>query len=205
LCSVYAGSYKYPVYLNYNTSGIQVSQISSCVGLGWDLTAEAKISRIVRGIPDDQNDNEGKGWLYIDSYAIRDFPLNGTESLRATWLWGVLGGEPELDCEPDLYYFSIPGMSGSFILGNGGENIHDREVLFLPYQNIKVTYSLDYNGHIDKFTITDGLGNVYQFFIPVIVHTHTTTLDSYPHYFTYWYSYVILKENRFAKIYACIS
>ncbi len=44
------------VALNYNSFGHRVQDIASSEGLGWSLSAGGSITRIVRGLPDDQED-----------------------------------------------------------------------------------------------------------------------------------------------------
>ena len=42
-----------PISLNYDASGIKVTQIATSAGLGWNLTMGGRISRIASGTPDD--------------------------------------------------------------------------------------------------------------------------------------------------------
>lgn len=46
------GSGTIPISLNYITTGVRVDDLSSFVGLGWELSTGGKITRVVRGQPD---------------------------------------------------------------------------------------------------------------------------------------------------------
>jgi hypothetical protein len=43
-----------PIGLSYNSGGIKVSEMAGSIGLGWNLHAGGLITRITRGLPDDQ-------------------------------------------------------------------------------------------------------------------------------------------------------
>lgn len=197
LCGINAGNYLQDVSIYYNTSGIQVSQAASCVGLGWELSAEGSISRIVRGIPDDNNSvTDGYGWLHVNTNDIRDFPVDGTESLRALWLDGVLkSSSGELDSEPDIYYISLPSLSCSFVFSNGNAN-STREIMLMPYQNLRITYTLDSFGKIECFKVIDSNGDTYIFNVPVVTHSTITTMTNTPDsYLTQDYPFVNLSNG----------
>src|SRR5689334_17656652 len=53
ICQLKAGSYTFPVSINYSSNGYKPEEIPSRVGLGWSLNAGGSVSRIVRGKPDD--------------------------------------------------------------------------------------------------------------------------------------------------------
>lgn len=48
-----AGTFHLPVSLSYHSKAIQVDQLPSWVGLGWNLSAGGQVSRIVNGKPDE--------------------------------------------------------------------------------------------------------------------------------------------------------
>ena len=110
-----------PIVLKYHSSGIKVTDVATCVGLGWTVVAGGEINRKVLGKPDEEvsstivydadtldlsNDNE-----YI--YYIAD-------SFNKTFI----------DTEPDLYYYNFPGGSGSFQYING-------DIVFMPLAPLK--------------------------------------------------------------------
>lgn len=47
-----------PVALQYNTSGIRVAETAGPAGLGWQLMAGGKITRVLMGMPDELTDNK---------------------------------------------------------------------------------------------------------------------------------------------------
>ena len=137
-----------PVTISYQTSGIKVTDIATWVGLGWNLSAGGRITRIVRGHPDE------KGYLVPGLNTSLQFLLDNV----ASWDYGLFDfyyneqSNAELDGQPDIFYFEIPGKSGMFVLAPNGE-AHT-----IPYQDIEIerinnTY----------FTIRDENGNKFIF------------------------------------------
>ena len=53
------GSFSAPITISYNASGHKVQDVASSVGLGWTLSANSLITRVVRGLPD-----EGAGGFF---------------------------------------------------------------------------------------------------------------------------------------------
>ena len=51
--------FELPISLSYHASGIKVNDISTAVGLNWNLNAESSIFRTVNGRPDESE----AGWL----------------------------------------------------------------------------------------------------------------------------------------------
>lgn len=85
-----------PVSLSYGTSGIKVAQVSTPVGLGWNLNAGGTITRVIRGIPDEYGS-------MVDNPGMLDYNK----------LDGIVNGT--VDSEKDLFYLSFPGGGGRFI------------------------------------------------------------------------------------------
>ena len=174
-----------PIYVGYQTSGIKVEDIASSVGLGWNLSAGGRVTRIVRKFPDEKGYykkiilpdgdrppggnyveyNEvgwSKNWSFSNSYDIHSYVFNKNNmaaSFRYTInnLHGYINvgyhkyeNYIELDFEPDLFFFDIPGMSGMFVLDHNG-TVHT-----IPYRNVTINF-------IDKtyFVIKDPNGNIY--------------------------------------------
>ena len=87
-----------PVFLSYHARGIKVAEIASWAGAGWTLQAGGMISRTVLGYPDERSPY---------GYYFNGENLNGSSQE----LIQLLEGE-EIDTEPDIFAFSIPGYSG---------------------------------------------------------------------------------------------
>lgn len=147
LYEIRAGALTVPVTLNYANGGIRVEEIASWVGLGWNLTAGGRITRVVKGVPDDDANNGG---MLHSSLKPSGFP--GTP-----WIVNVnsiLRGE--LDMEPDVYYFDCNGLSGKFFFDESG-NPH-----IVSQQAIKIERQMI--GFVIKgWILTDDRGIKYYF------------------------------------------
>ena len=184
---------KVPVKLVYNSNGIKVDQISSCVGLGWSLEAGGVVTRIVRGNPDDQYDNSIPSSYGLFYYSDKVNIMNGTD-IRDKIDYSVSFGSGGLDNEPDIFYFSLPGYSGRFFFDS------DRNIHFSPKQNVKIVEHYQSGSElISAFTITTPDGNEYYFasiertetnlpndnlfhsswYLTKIFTSHNTTVDFY--------------------------
>ncbi|PJB57938.1 MAG: hypothetical protein CO098_10450, partial [Bacteroidetes bacterium CG_4_9_14_3_um_filter_41_19] len=102
--------FELPIALNYNSNGIKVEQISSNVGLGWNLTCGGIITRSLNDDPD-------------ETHRI-DPPLPDSEfgSQEMSEYLNLINNQPEAgDTEPDIFYFNFNGNSGKFILDENFE------------------------------------------------------------------------------------
>lgn len=141
LYTVAFGDLSVPIALNYHASGIKVEDIATSVGLGWQLSAGGKITRVVRHYPDEQ----GYSALTNDHGSqIRDM---------STWKSNNFDARlKDYDTEPDLFYFEIPGRSGMFVVD------YDHKAYTIPYQCLKIRWVDN-----EYFTITDEQGVRYTF------------------------------------------
>jgi YD repeat-containing protein len=181
--------YKLPIQLSYHAGGVKVEEEASPVGLNWSLAAGGVITRAVRDIPDDYNKGETikmeddrpfdipvagnyprLGRFWSGKYEVlRDF---NSESTDNSYAWtnldriksnytqprnGMFGMN---DLEPDIFYFNFGNKSGKFVFDVEG-NI--QTVALIPYQDLKITHTLDANGKIASFTIVDNDGTEYLF------------------------------------------
>ena len=147
LFTISSGDISVPISLDYNsTGGIRVEEVASSIGLGFNLNAGGRITRIQRGGISD--DIPVYGYLYN---AIK--PSNFSTATPAH----LIGFQAnQIDLEPDLFMYSFNGQSGKFFFNEQGE------VVMMQESDIKVAYSRDSNGIID-WTLTDGKGNKYVF------------------------------------------
>jgi YD repeat-containing protein len=129
------GSIAVPISLNYHSSGIQVDEVASWVGLGWTLMAGGSITRVVKGGPDEgavapmpgaHSSFVGWGW-YKDQGILPEIidcsyrPLSTEGPVAGTQpAYGGCGrlyyeaSKGYIDCEPDLFTMSFGGHSGKF-------------------------------------------------------------------------------------------
>jgi len=185
------------ISLSYSSNGIKVADEASRAGLGWNLNAGGKVTRIVRGLPDEEymtilleknitTPNAGGAVIphvFGNQHNYLHLALNGY--LQDFWPtdiepWVPVGAFYNYkfnDELPDLFYYDVNGISGSFSLNRDGT------VNQLPYNNVEITYDRwgdgvdelpsqefgfysDINVEKDRiisFTIKDKSGNEYRF------------------------------------------
>lgn len=118
-----------PMSINYDASGVKVSQIATNVGLGWNLNLGGRISRIANGIPDDLPNNP-----YVYSQEIRNYIDNFSNDigLLDTFMLPVVNGQ--IDTQLDLYSLNVIGINDYVVRGLGSNQY---QTLLNP--RIKVT------------------------------------------------------------------
>lgn len=148
--------------LRYSTQGIKIDSRSSWVGTGWSLETGGVISRTVRGIPDDKQDDSYNtiGVLHNPDFWNYDAL---TVSDKAEFLWRSNGtGGDRYDTQLDMYQFSLLGASGRFVIVKENGSLVPK--LLNKNQNVKII--LDENTTtlaINTFTIIDAYGYKYFF------------------------------------------
>lgn len=183
LCSAEARGVSVPVSLIYTASaGVKVDDEATCVGLGWNLSAGGKITRIVKGHPDEHYRDVVRyqattlvgvfdeikytqgwaQWRSNDIYTISEDLFQMSESHpddinyydRQMYIGRLYD---KIDTEADIFYFEIPGASGAFVFD------HDLKAYTLPYQDIKIEFLGNHQANQNYFIITDNSGNRYKF------------------------------------------
>lgn len=169
--------------LIYHAGGYKIDDIASNVGMGWTINGLGRVSRTVRGLPDDNF----KGFIntpelpqvetymnYNETYNFtspfimeRDnYPNNmGITDLNSDFSQIVAEiNKNELDGEQDVFSFSANNISGSFILSKNSE------IVPLEQTNCKIEFTngpnysnTDVKGPIISFKITDDKGIEYFF------------------------------------------
>lgn len=160
---------KIPITLKYNTSGIQVEQEASWVGLGWSLSDGMTITREVNGYEDiynyDHLNANSIGWIYSrdflfpnveDNWAsageLSEYDLNEIQNSSRS-------GHNPVDTEPDLFTLTVPSGSCKFWLPKIQDNDTFLSAVVTDNKNFRVVYyHLDYT-----FKVIDPNGFVYHF------------------------------------------
>lgn len=129
-----------PISLSYHTSGIKVNEFAGTVGLGWKLNAGGMITRVVRGKPDEDPNgfcgSNGAGLLaqyYLtykqtgvwNSAGVNFGNLgvtapNGSNNQDVVYSYEEKVAAGDVDSEPDIFYYVIPGITGKFVIDTDG-------------------------------------------------------------------------------------
>ncbi|SFQ79440.1 PKD domain-containing protein [Hymenobacter arizonensis] len=223
LHTVAAPGISLPLGLAYAATGVRVDDQGGAVGVNWALTGGVRISREVRGLPDDRKEedptrNEFRyGWLVYNSgspeakmNAVPTAPatfsadacVDGNEAAARQALHqfgslqhGLTGARHWYDSEPDVFSYSLPGHSGKFVFDAQG---HARTIPFDPI-NITPVGATSGSG-ITSFTIRTADGTVYDFNMPETVTKKLVNVAAAPSYFLreYWQYKLPDNAKRFA-------
>jgi Family of unknown function (DUF5977) len=138
------------VSLGYSSTGLKVDDIASRAGMGFSLTAGGVITRTMRGMPDELNTRSVPPGPLADNCGSYNYMNQVYESSQ---LSGYAGG---FDSEPDLFSFSMNGISGSFVFDNAMQPV------LIPAEKYKVEYNFA-TGATWNFKITTTDGIIYSF------------------------------------------
>jgi hypothetical protein len=133
ICTLPAEGINIPISLNYTAgNGVKVDDdAEGMVGQGWNLQAGGMITRMVRGLPDE--DPNGYAGANNKGAEVERF-LSGTmtgSANRQNYINKI--ASEELDSESDIFYFVLPtGLSGKFVLQPNGVP------MTIPYQPITI-------------------------------------------------------------------
>lgn len=138
-----------PISLGYTATGVKVSDMSSWVGLGWNVSAGGFITREIRGLPDDVFKVDRKistltsgsstvvqtfdnvGYLYSGTIAKQVFDKN----VNDTDFDKEILANNNKDLEPDLFRFQFGEFSGSFMFDeNGTPQLSNQSKLSISYE-----------------------------------------------------------------------
>lgn len=161
LYEIDAQGVKIPITLTYHASGVRVAQEATWVGLGWNLSCGGMVARTVK-CSDDFHE-------YADSYEdmINQGYYDAPEAkapLSNDYFNAQLYGDTKLqkDSEPDIFFYSIPGVSGKFMIDKSrGPVLLSR----IGASNVKIELSGSKTGEHGSYTfiITDVYGNRFYF------------------------------------------
>ena len=210
--TIETGNISLPISLSYHSSGVKVEEEASWVGLGWSLNAGGVITRVVKGIPDDQFKVYGSYYSYQTGFGGDGFfdsagyfyssPkisafYNGTyhsyNGLRDEIALG------QIDGDPDIFYFNFGKYTGTFIFDQ------NRIPRLISGSDLKITFEQKDNygilsniGLISSFTIITEDGTKYEFEDAEKTTVFAGTLEGdvnsqstrpYPYYFNLSTSY----------------
>lgn len=180
--SPYTGtvSYSVPIYsyndndfefsltVNYATNGFRVNHKSGLLGHGWSLSCPGKITREIKGIPDEstktiQGCGSGSsatlhGYRHMTARSDDEEILCNNNNQVYTCL--VSAGQ-FYDAEPDIYTFNFCGYSGSFRRSTPADG-HGSFVMFNEDSNSRGLMIKDFDEEHD-IRILDGDGYEYVF------------------------------------------
>lgn len=162
------------VGLSYTARGLQLTEQKGVVGVGWRLQAGGSITREVRGLPDDftgtspdmrtgwfYNTNAGNTALFSTTADLSTATCSDENTINTT----LTGYNYSVDTEPDIFYYSAGGISGSFVFDN------TLTIRLIPYRDVKIEYTTvsPTDKKITSFTITANNGVKYTFDLAVSV------------------------------------
>jgi hypothetical protein len=160
LASINALGLNIGVSLHHSGGALLLNEGPGNAGMGWQLTTGGySIVREVRGLPDDYSlaGDSRKGWLFNSNASnVQTFTSSADDNLSVCPDegddWSFINGRGYInDPEPDIFYFSAPGISGKFVFGADGLP------KLMPYQDLMITYTSG------NFYIKTNTGLVYSF------------------------------------------
>jgi len=143
-----------PISLSYNTGGIKLNEVAGSVGLGWSLNIPGTINKSIIGRDDSRIAFFSKDASVYGSYNGTVSHLDFDEPRRIN-LQHIYDGD--YDTKPDLYSYSLPGVSGSFIMNANNLGMP------IPYENVKIEQIRGQYPDPGKFKATDTSGNIFWF------------------------------------------
>lgn len=170
-----------PISLSYDASGIKVTQVASQVGLGWNLNAGGAVTRQIVGRPDDYTHSSPNGYEMYYSNAfdytsenhnktinegfefVKSFHPEGIKPAgEYEWYYKYLDKvkKGEYETQPDVYNFSINGLSGTIFIDyeeGRGYCVEHPDMLIVPIMGS------GNNRVINGWNIYDSEGTKYQF------------------------------------------
>jgi YD repeat-containing protein len=174
-----------PIDISYNSAGIQLDELASWVGLGWNLNAGGAVIRNVKGIPDNGTP--------VPDLTNLDYTATNYNFLYYQFNPNNYGG---VDSAYDEFIVNAPGLSGTFYFVNN-------KAVFRDLQNTIVKTTLNNNqlfATTSLLEITKDDGTIYRFGQSIdgynaneIVHN---TLDIFkPDFIAAWYLTEIIPPN----------
>jgi len=181
LASIQGHSMRIPVSMGYQSTGIRVNDVASYLGLGWGLQSGGVITRIVRGLPDDEFEYNNSSKKYIKKGYSGVGSWHISDKGSADDITQLLNADPQTfagsqvydrikhmekkkwDSEPDIYIFNFMGRTGRFILDE------NKQPILIPKQDLQIYHILPASvGFISNYdhsawviTTSDGTNYVF--------------------------------------------
>lgn len=142
------GSIDLPLSLSYSSNGVKVDEISTNVGLGWNLNFGGVITRMVRDGADESSTHIAVPEIISGAYS---------DAVTNNFLFTLGNASDALDTEADMYSFNFNGYSGKFFYDqNNQPHIIDQ-------QAVKIERTGNANGDGQDFLLTVPTGEKYYF------------------------------------------
>ncbi|WP_411032039.1 PKD domain-containing protein [Spongiimicrobium sp. 3-5] len=161
---------KIPINLAYNSSGIRVSQEATSVGLGWNMSANAIISRKINGFDDILNRNNSMGYIYSPIIPDQDpgtgYLLSKSDSIQ---LLSAHKHNRQIDVEPDLFTANLFGGSYMFTLPKAGNNTviqainHNNKELIVKFDKNTLAFEIVDSGGFHYFFNSREVSDPFRF------------------------------------------
>ena len=182
-----SGQVSIPIYLQYLATGVKTKDVESNAGMNWQLFSGGRLSRTIRGLPDDcTKDSLGNtrlGWMSTSntgaSYATTFVPQNDRSLATCTDetndINNINNNMPYTeDTEPDIFNVNAPGLSCQLVYDRSTGAFHTVNYQDLLIQISKITAAGNHTGNITSFTIINDKGIKYVFAAPESVTEFTT-------------------------------
>ncbi len=131
LYTIKVKDFEWPISLSYNYSGLLVEEDPGVIGLGWDMIASGRITREIRGIPDELDVSQFKKTTIVP-FLKGDFDNLSTVQYNAK-KFQIYNSVAELNYDGmfDKYVVNAGEVNGSFVFNENDETI------FLNNRNYK--------------------------------------------------------------------
>lgn len=178
---------KIPIGLEYiSKNGVKVQDVSGSAGLGWQLNTGGSITRIVRGLPDEQP----HGYIGTNGSGAT---VNAASGLNPSYSLISQIGMGQIDGEPDIFYISTPFFNIQFIFDQNGHPVfHGNKGFVISHQMFN-----NPNYTATSWVVTDDKGNRYFFgSSSASIESQTDSLYSQSkNYISTWYLDKIISYN----------
>ncbi|WP_109098333.1 PKD domain-containing protein [Aquimarina sp. AU58] len=166
--TIKVGDFEWPIHLSYNYGGLITEQDHPMTGMGWDLIANGRITRQIRGKDDEYGDQSYKANAiipFLQTVYDQGTPIDEYDTNKRFEIYNNIANR-NYDAQQDKYVISAPGLSGSYAHDEKGD------IVFMEHRNFKV------NKTNNTIIITKDNGVTYYFEIHEIgSYTYKTSIE----------------------------